>query len=292
VPVKPPRKDNIQPGKAERLPLDAIFEIDRSGIDNILWRIYIRLQSTAQPTRGGTLLRKKFARAILPVSLSLICSALLPATSDAQPAIEGRTNWGIARIQGVMTLPIGNDHAEIWNDCGSGFFDFLNFAASINVNTSGGVLGSFEYVLSRRYGIELGFQWWRQIIDISFETEDVTVEGAPNFIMPTLGFNYHILPGQAADLYAGGFACLGVVATGMGTDIEVSKDFALGLNLGFDYYVSGSWSIGGTIKYLDFGQMDFSLLPTGIDGIICDNGLFGIGDMNTISLTCGAGFRF
>lgn len=217
---------------------------------------------------------------------------LLPAPSPAQPLIEGRTHWGILRVQGVMTLPAGNDHAEIWNDCGGGLFDFLNFSASINVNTSGGVLGSFEYVLKRRYGIELAFNWWRQIIDIKFGTDDITIEGAPNFILPTLGFNYHFLTDSKADLYLGAFATLGVLATGMGTEIDVSKDFALGLNFGIDYYVSGSWSIGGTVKYLDFGQMEFSLLPPGIKGIICDNGLFGIGDMNTISLTCGAGYRF
>jgi opacity protein-like surface antigen len=118
------------------------------------------------------------------------------------------------------------------------------------------------------------------------------IEGAPNFIMPTAGFNYHFLHGSIADIYLGGFACLGVVATGLGTDIEVSKDFALGLNFGIDYYVSGSWSVGGNVKYLDFGQLDFSLLPPGIDGIICDNGLFGIGNLRTLSLTLGAGYRF
>jgi outer membrane protein W len=189
-------------------------------------------------------------------------------------------------------MPVGNDHAEIWNDCGDSWFDFLNFYASINVNTSGGVLGSFEYVFKRRFGVELGLYWWRQIVDIKFETEGTTIEGAPNFIMPVLGFNYHFLPGSRADLYLGGLACLGVIATGMGSDIEVSKDFALGMNFGIDYYISGPWSFGGNVKYLDFGEMDFSLLPPGIDGIICDNGLFGIGEMNTISLTAGAAYRF
>jgi opacity protein-like surface antigen len=237
-------------------------------------------------------LKGNLPRAAAVILIATVFSVLLASAPAAQTPESKRTRWGIARVQGIMTLPIGNDHAEIWNDCGEGWFDFLNFYASINVNTSGGVLGSFEYVLARRFGIELGLNWWRQIIDIKFETDETTIQGAPNFIMPTLGFNYHFLTDSKADLYLGGFACLGVIATGMGTDIEVSKDFALGMNLGFDYYVSGSWSIGGTAKYLDFGQMDFSLLPPGIDGIICDNGLFGIGDMNTISLTCGAGYRF
>ena len=219
-------------------------------------------------------------------------SASLASVLPAQTPEPEKTHWGIARVQGIMTLPVGNDHAEIWNECGDGWLDFLNFYASINVNTSGGVLGSFEYVLKRRYGIELALNWWRQIIDIKFETDDITIDGAPNFIIPTLGFNYHFLTDSKADLYLGAMATLGIMASGMGTDIEVSEDFALGLNFGFDYYVSGSWFIGGNVKYLDFGQLDFSLLPPGIDGIICDNGLFGIGDMNTISLTCGAGYRF
>ncbi len=147
-------------------------------------------------------------------------------------------------------------------------------------------------MLKRRYGIELAFNWWKQFVDISFETDGLTVEGAPNFILPTLGFNYHFLTDSRADLYLGAMATLGIVATGTGTDIDVSKDFALGLNLGFDYYLSEKWFIGGCAKYIDFGELEFSLLPPGVDGIICDNGLFGIGDLNTLSLTCGAGYRF
>jgi len=223
---------------------------------------------------------------------SRTAAIILVVTALSTSAGAERTHWGIARLQGVMTLPVGNDHAEIYNDCGGGLFNFLNFYASVNVNTSGGVLGSFEYVLARRFGIELGFNWWRQVVDIKFETDDITIEGAPNFILPTLGFNYHFLIDSKADLYLGAMATLGIVASGMGTSIDVSKDFALGLNFGIDYYVSESWFIGGNIKYLDFGQLDFSVLPPGIDGIICDNGLFGIGNLNTLSLTCGAGYRF
>jgi len=240
-------------------------------------------RSTMRRTVTGVVITLLLTASLLPVAVS---------KSKAQPPLNGRTQWGVARIQGVMTLPVGNDHAEIWNDCGGGFFDFLNFAASIDVNTSGGVLASFEYVLKRRYGLELGFHWWRQFVDLSFEAAGVTVEGAPNFILPTIGFNYHFLPGSSADLYLGALATLGVVATGLGTDIDVSKDFALGLNFGVDYYVSDRWFIGGTAKYIDFGALDFSLLPPGVGGIICDNGLFGIGNLGTISLTCGAGYRF
>ena len=237
-------------------------------------------------------MRQTAFKVISTVLLSIVLTILFSTTSPAQPAIEGRTHWGILRLQGLMTLPVGNNHAEIYNDCGEGFFDFLNFSASVNVNTSGGVLGSFEYVLKRRFGLELSFQWWKQFIDIKFETEDLTIEGAPNFILPILGFNYHFLPGSKADLYLGAMATLGVIASGMGTDIEVSKDFALGLNFGIDYYVSEAWSIGGAAKYIDFGDMEFSLLPPGIEGIVCDNGLFGIGELSTISLTCGAAYRF
>jgi opacity protein-like surface antigen len=237
------------------------------------------------------MIRNVLRAALMPaICASILCAATAPL--GAQPPLDGRTHWGIARIQGVMTFPVGNDHAEIWNDCGGGFFDFLNFAASVDVNTSGGVLASFEYVLKERYGLELGFHWWRQFVDLSFEADGFTVEGAPNFILPTLGFNYHLLPGSAADLYVGALATLGVIATGLGTDIEVSKDFALGLNFGVDYYVSDRWFIGGTAKYIDFGALDFTLLPPGIGGIICDNGLFGIGSLGTVSLTCGAGYRF
>jgi len=221
-------------------------------------------------------------------ALSFFCST----ETRAQTGTTARTHWGIARVQGIITLPVGNDHAEIYNDCGDSWLDFLDFSASVNVNTSGGIMGSFEYVLARRYGIEVGLNWWRHIVDLKFETEDLTIEGVPNFIYPTLGFNYHFLTDSRTDLYAGVLACLGVAASGTGADIDVSKSLAFGMNLGFDYYLSGTWFIGGTVKYIDFGQMEFSLLPAGLSGIICGNGLFGIGDLNTISLTCGAGYRF
>ena len=237
-------------------------------------------------------MRRAAFRVISALLLSILFTILLSDASISQPAIEGRTHWGILRLQGLMTLPTGNDHAEIYNDCGDGFFDFLNFSASVNINTSGGVLGSFEYVVKRRFGLELSFQWWRQFVDLKFETEDLTIEGAPNFILPILGFNYHFLPGSNADLYLGAMATLGVIASGSGTSIDVSKDFALGLNFGIDYYVSGAWSIGGSAKYIDFGEMDFTLLPPGLEGIVCDNGLFGIGELGTLSLTCGAAYRF
>ena len=158
-------------------------------------------------------MRPAISRVMVPVLLSIICTILLSTPSPAQPAMEDRSHWGIARVQGMMTLPVGNDHAEIYNDCGDSWFDFLNFGASINVNTSGGVLGSFEYVLARRFGIELGLYYWRQIVDIKFEAEGITIEGAPNFIMPTLGFNYHFMTDSKADLYLGAFATLGVMAT-------------------------------------------------------------------------------
>jgi hypothetical protein len=46
------------------------------------------------------------------------------------------------------------------------------------------------------------------------------------------------------------------------------------------------------MKYLDFGEMDFSIFPKGYDGLICNNGLFGVGDMRLLSLTVGVGYRF
>ena len=74
-------------------------------------------------------------------------------------------------------------------------------------------------------------------------------------------------------------------------DIEISSDVALGLNLGLDHYVSDSWSVGCSLKYIDFGEVDFSIFPPGFDGLICNNGLFGIGSMSLVSLTLGIGLR-
>jgi outer membrane protein W len=110
--------------------------------------------------------------------------------------------------------------------------------------------------------------------------------------MPTLGANYHFLTDGKKDLYGGALCALGVIATGFATDIEVSKDVALGLTFGMDYYVRESWSFGGAVKYVDFGELEFSVLPPGVEGIVCDNGLFGLGRMNVVSLTFGIGYRF
>ncbi len=205
---------------------------------------------------------------------------------------EQRSHWGKLRLQGVFILPLGENHVEAWNECDSGWLDLLNFSSSIDVNTTGGFLASFEYVVKSRYGLEVSLVYWYEFVGLRFETEDVTVEGSPNFIMPTIGVNYHVLVDEKKDIYTGGLCCLGVIATGLGTDIEVSKDIALGLNLGMDYYVKESWSVGGSVKYIDFGEIDFSLLPAGLEGIVCNNGLFGLGHLNNISVTLGVGYRF
>ena len=224
---------------------------------------------------------------IVAVSLAAFCSESRAVTPD-----ESRTHWGKLRVQGILIVPLGDNHVEGWNDCGSGWFDFLNFFSSIDAQTAGGVCASFEYVLKRRYGIEVSLAYWANIVKIYFATDETTIEGSPNFIMPVIGFNYHFLTDGKKDIYAGPIACLGVKGTGLGINVEVSKDIALGLKLGMDYYITKSWSLGANLSYLDFGEMDFSLLPTGLSGILCNNGLFGIGSMNFVSVTFGAGYRF
>jgi len=214
------------------------------------------------------------------------------ACSAAGTNGPGRTHWGTLRLQGVFILPLGDNHVEAWNECDSGWFDLLNFQSAIDVNTTGGFLASFEYVVKGRYGIEASLVYWYEFVGLRFEAEDLLIEGSPNFIMPTIGLNYHFLIDEKKDIYAGGLCCLGVIATGLGADIEVSKDFALGLNLGMDYFVEESWSVGACLKYIDFGEIDFSLLPSGLEGIVCNNGLFGLGHLNCVSMTLGVGYKF
>jgi outer membrane protein W len=223
--------------------------------------------------------------------LTAVGLAVLSCEARADAGGAPRTRWAAVRMQGLLTLPLGRNHVEAWNDCGSGWLDFLSFQSSIDVNTSAGILASFEYVVARKYGFEVGFVYWNRIVDIQFAAAGITVEGSPNFILPTLGVNYHFVTDEKKDLYAGGLCALGVIASGFATDIEVSKDVALGLNLGMDYYVRKSWSVGAAVKYVDFGRLDFSVLPPGI-GFVCDNGLFGVGHMNVVSLSCGIGYRF
>ena len=220
--------------------------------------------------------------------------SLGPLASVGRAAEPGapKERWAVARLQGMLTVPLGGNSVKGWNDCNSGWFDYLDFYSEIGVNSSAGVLASFEYVVARRYGFEVGFVYWHDIVDLAFETEGFTVAGSPNFIMPTLGVNYHFRTDETKDIYAGALCALGVVATGFFTDIEVSKDVALGLNAGADFRVRGAWYLGGSVKYVDFGEINFSVLPPGMEGFICDNGIFGLGRMNVVTATCGAGYRF
>jgi len=238
------------------------------------------------------MLKRSTTRGMILVTIAVMSTLVLNSDIRAETGGASRTHWGKIRLQGILIVPLADNRVEGWNDCGPGWFDFLNFYSSIDANTAGGVIGSFEYVVKRRYGIELGLAYWRDIVSIYFTTDGITIEGSPNFIMPVIGLNYHFLTGPRIDLYAGPLACLGVIASGLGTDIDVSKDVALGIKAGIDYYIKGPWSLGATLEYLDFGELDFSLLPAGLGGIICNNGLFGIGSMNFLSVKCGVGYRF
>lgn len=227
--------------------------------------------------------------------LLLLVAALvaeLPRGARAESSYEVPSRWAVARLQGLMTFPLGGNNVAAWNDCGSGLLEYVDFASSIDTRTSGGVLGSFEYVFKRRYGVEIGLTYWRQIMNLWAEAAGYTLEGFPNFIMPTFGANYHFLTDEKKDIYGGALCTLGVIATGSGSDIDVSKDVALGVTFGVDYCVKGSWSVGGAAKYIDFGEIDFSLFPEGVQGFLCDNGLFGLGHLNVVSLTVGIGYRF
>jgi outer membrane protein W len=237
-------------------------------------------------------LRIKSTRIMAIALIAAIGLAALCRDTLAQEAGESRSQWGKLRVQGIMILPLGENRAEAWNNCGSGWLEFLNFYSTIDAKSTGGITAGFEYVFKRKYGIELSLAYWYNIGHIYFEASGITISGSPNFIMPILGVNYHFLTDEKKDIYAGPICCLGVKATGIGTNMDVSKDVALGLKLGMDYYIEKSWSLGTCLQYLDFGQMDFSLLPSGLDGIICNNGLFGAGSMNFISLTIGGGYRF
>jgi opacity protein-like surface antigen len=219
-------------------------------------------------------------------------AAALHVDSRADANGKGRAGYAKLRLQGTAILPLGENHAEVWNDCGSGWIDYLSFSGTIDVNTSVGVLANFEYVAAGRYGLEVDLIYWSEVVGLLFDATDISIEGSPNFILPTLGANYHFLTSEKADAYAGALCTLGILATGFGADIEISKDVALGLNLGLDYYVEKSWSIGGSVKYLDFGEVDFSVVPSGWEDLVCDNGLFGIGHLNFVSLNFGIGYRF
>jgi len=229
---------------------------------------------------------------LLVLTLAGLIFTALPREARAEAGYEVPSRWAVARFQGLVTFPLGENNVAAWNDCGSGWLGLIGFDSSIDTHNSIGCLASFEYVMKRRYGIEVGFTYWHEILTIRAEAAGYTVEGAPNFIMPTLGANFHFLTDEKKDIYGGALCALGVIATGSGSDIDVSKDVALGLSLGMDYCVKGSWSVGATAKYIDFGEIDFSLFPEGVSGFLCDNGLMGLGHLNVVSMTFGIGYRF
>lgn len=228
-------------------------------------------------------------RLLFPLAAAVIVVlTAIPATARE----ADRSRWGKLRLQGVASVATGHNGVEAWNSCDDSFFSFLNFTSSIEANDTWGVLGSFEYVFARKYGIEVSFLYWWELVELRFEAEGIEIEGAPNFILPVLGGNYHFLARGNTDLYAGAIVGLGLVAAGNPIgDIEISSDVALGLNLGLDQYIGNSWSVGFSLKYIDFGEVDFSIFPPGFGGLICNNGLFGIGSMSLVSLTLGIGLR-
>ncbi len=152
----------------------------------------------------------------VPLLVLLFASSLVgvSAVSRADADEGARSHWGVLKLQGMYSWSLGDNHVEAWNTCDNSFFSILDFYSSINVNNSVGVLGGFEYVLARRYGLEATFMYWRKVVDLKFEATGITIEGAPNFIMPILGFNYHFFTGRKTDLYAGPLVGLGVIATG------------------------------------------------------------------------------
>ncbi|MFO7914619.1 MAG: outer membrane beta-barrel protein [Candidatus Krumholzibacteriales bacterium] len=223
---------------------------------------------------------------IFSISVTALCG------EADQPEKEERRSYGKLRVQPLFAFPLGDNEVSGWNRCG-GFWSLLDFYAGVRTNNSAGVTAAFEYVIRGRYGIELSFVYMREVVDLEAEVTGLRIAGSPNFVLPMLGANYHFLDDKKKDLYAGGFVGLGVIATGWSYEqIEISKDIALGLNLGLDYYLGDSWSLGGTIKYTDFGEIGFSIFPPEYSGLICDNGLFGLGHMNMITFTAGAGYRF
>jgi hypothetical protein len=210
------------------------------------------------------------------------------AGADTRPA--ERTHWGTLKLHGMYNAALGDNQVEGWNRCG---IFFLDFYAAIKVNSSAGVSASFEYVVAKRFGFEASFVYWREAVNLEFEATGLTITGSPNFVLPLLGANYHFLSRGPVDLYAGPVIGLGVVATGWPYDeIQIRQDVALGLNLQADYYLSESWALGAAIKYLDFGEVQFSVFPPDISGLICDNGLAGLGHMNFVSLTLGVAYQF
>jgi opacity protein-like surface antigen len=233
---------------------------------------------------------------LLLLSLAAIGIAAFPhetrAESGGAAGAVPPSRWAVARLQGLVTFPLGDNTIAAWNDCGSGWLGYLGFDSSIDTHWSGGVVATFEYVLHRRYGLEVGFTYWHEIMTLWAKAVGYTIEGCPNFIMPTIGANYHFVTDEKKDVYGGALCALGVIATGSGSNIDVSKDVALGVSFGMDYRVKGPWSIGATAKYIDFGEIDFSLFPEGVQGFLCDNGLFGLGHLNVVSLTFGMGYRF
>jgi opacity protein-like surface antigen len=227
--------------------------------------------------------------------IAAIGTGLLHTDSLADDDWKSATHWGTLKFQGSLAVPLGDNEVEAWNECNVPFLSFLDVYSAITVNTAGGVLASFEYVFIRRIGVEVSFIYLANVVEMEFTAADgdVSIKGAPNFTFPTLGANYHFTPGNMIDLYAGGFIALGVIALGFPAEhIEIAKDVALGINTGLDYYFNKSWSLGANVKYTDFGQVDFSVFPPGFDGLICNNGVVGVGSLNFVTVSLGVGYRF
>jgi opacity protein-like surface antigen len=240
--------------------------------------------------------RATVTRATATVLVLLTGAVMHPSDTRANDDETSARHWGTLRLHGVLGIPVGQNEVEAWNQCDDiAFLSFLDFYSALEVNTAGGVVAGFEYVFKRRIGVELSFMYLANVVEMEFTATaaDLSITGAPNFTFPLLGANYHFTPGRTADVYAGGLVALGVIAMGFPADeIEIAKDFALGINAGMDYYLDKSWSLGANLKYMDFGEVDFSVYPPGFDGFICNNGAVGLGQLRFVTIALGVGYRF
>jgi outer membrane protein W len=128
-----------------------------------------------------------------------------------------------------------------------------------------------EYQWSDRFGVELGFAWAEPDITLRLDSADlagidVRATDAVAFMPITAGFNVHLTPGSAADLYVGPlvawvlyddvtFRARVNLPTGPVSDtleLDSDDDVAFGAQIGLDVpFGASGWRVNAALSYLD-----------------------------------------
>ncbi len=205
----------------------------------------------------------------------------------------------------ALTAPATTAHAQddkwhlrfggVWLDSDAVFSEVDSDGNRIEASFDGalGIGLGLERLFSRRFGLELGAIFAEPDIDAGLGGSVFNASNGVNLTSITLGFNFHLTPDKAVDLYLGPLLAYMtyddhrfVAQVGDATlsaDLSSSDNFTAGAQIGADIrFGDGPWSLNLTARYID-SSLD---LITGDDRVTREL------DFDPLILGVGVGYRF